>query len=81
MPEMLGCTKHPSVGTHGVRQSWATADEIGRSSMLQRAQAAQAQMHVVYMVADKQPHLTYPYPNEHSCLAELGRHTASHPKF
>lgn len=35
IPAMLGCTKHPSVGTHGVRQSWATAKErIGNSLML-----------------------------------------------
>lgn len=44
MPAMLGCTKHPSVGTHGVRQSWAIADErIANIVMLEREQNLHSQ--------------------------------------
>lgn len=48
---MLGCTKHPSVGTHGVKQTQATADE-SNWSMLKRAQPALIETHVMHKVTD-----------------------------
>lgn len=50
MPAMLGCTKHPSVGTHE-----ATAERIGYSLMLQRQQNLRSKGR------DKHSLWTYPY--------------------
>lgn len=76
MRVMLSCTKHSSVGTHGV--CWTTTDErIGSSSLSQRAQPAQAGRHVRYKVTGKHPHLTYHYANRHtkSFIVAAGQHT------